>query len=101
MAKTAHKPQMAAKEVPVLTREQMIAEVRNLRAGKLFVGNMEFIDAVRDGLDQAVAERDAALKAIQDAIQEGARVLAGDSFANTMEPPAGLRAEVAGPGAEG
>jgi len=56
MAKTAHKPQMAAKEVPALSREQMIAEVRNLRAGKLFVSNMEFVDVLLAAYDEAIAE---------------------------------------------
>jgi hypothetical protein len=45
MAKTAQL-KMAPKEVVVLTPEQMIAEVRRLRAGGLFVGNMEFVDAL-------------------------------------------------------
>lgn len=56
MAKTAHKPQMAPKEVPTLTREQMIAEVRNLRAGNLFVGNMAYVDALLAAYDEAWQE---------------------------------------------
>jgi len=63
MAKSAHKPQMAANEVPALTREQMISEVRNLRAGKLFVGNMDFVDALLEAHDEMEAERDKALAA--------------------------------------
>ena len=56
MAKTAHKPQMAQKEVPTLTRERMIAEVRSLRAGKMFVGNMDFIEALLEAHDEARVE---------------------------------------------
>ncbi len=36
--------QQAPKEQVILTQEQAIKEIRNLRAGKLFVCNMEYVD---------------------------------------------------------
>ena len=40
--------------VPKVTRtpEQMIQEIRNLRAGGLFVNNMEFVDALLAAYDK-------------------------------------------------
>ncbi len=41
--------------VPKVTRtpEQMIQEIRNLRAGNLFVSNMEYVDVLLRGYDIA------------------------------------------------
>ncbi len=41
---TQSQGQQAPKEKIVVTQEQAIQEIRNLRAGKLFVGNMEYVD---------------------------------------------------------
>ena len=51
MAKKPKAIKMAPKEVVALTPRQMIAEVRRLRAGGLFVGNMEFVDALLKAYD--------------------------------------------------
>ena len=44
MAKTAENVANIPVEKPKLTTERAIAEIRSLRAGGLFVGNMEFVD---------------------------------------------------------
>lgn len=49
---------MVKEEKPKLTDAQMVAEVRKLRAGKLFVGNMEYVDAVLRDRDSLVAAGD-------------------------------------------
>lgn len=44
--------------VPKVTRtpDQMIQEIRNLRAGNLFVSNMEFVDALLAAYDAMLGE---------------------------------------------
>jgi pyruvate/oxaloacetate carboxyltransferase len=55
MAKTAEREVKTPKEVLELTPEQKIAEIRNLRAGGLFVGNMTYVDALLAAYDSEKA----------------------------------------------
>jgi len=41
-----------SKETVELTTESAIREIRNLRAGKLFVSNMEYVDKLLEAYDQ-------------------------------------------------
>lgn len=53
MAKTAESAADKLKaEKPKLTAEQAIKEIRNLRAGGLFVGNMEYVDLLLAEFDR-------------------------------------------------
>jgi len=58
-SKTARKSmsaaQAAAPDKVKLTGEAAIREIRNLRAGKLAVGNMEFVDALLAEYDKLAA----------------------------------------------
>jgi len=59
-SKTARKSmtaaQAAAPDKAKLTGEVAIREIRNLRAGKLAVGNMEFVDALLAEYDKLAAQ---------------------------------------------
>lgn len=58
MAKTAESAADKLKtEKPKLTAEQAIKEIRNLRAGGLFVGNMEYVDFLLAECDKEKALR--------------------------------------------
>jgi len=48
--------QQAPKEKIILTPDQAISEIRKLRAGKLFVGNMEYVDHLLQAYDAAILE---------------------------------------------
>ena len=56
MAKTAENVANVPVQKPKLTAERAIAEIRSLRAGGLFVGNMEFVDKLLEEYDQKVFE---------------------------------------------
>ena len=52
MAKTAENVANVPVEKPKLTAERAIAEIRSLRAGGLFVGNMEYVDKLLEDYDR-------------------------------------------------
>lgn len=54
MAKTAQRAVKTEKEITELSNDDKIKEVRVLRAGKLFVGNMTYIDALLTEYDKEV-----------------------------------------------
>ena len=56
MAKTAENVANVPVQKLKLTPERAIAEIRSLRAGGLFVGNMEFVDKLLTEYDRVVAE---------------------------------------------
>jgi hypothetical protein len=56
MSRQTQAGQQAPKEQIVLTTEQAIKEIRNLRAGKLFVGNMEYVDHLLAAYDALLAQ---------------------------------------------
>ena len=56
MSRQTQAGQQAPKEQVILTQEQAIREIRNLRAGKLFVGNMEYVDHLLAAYDAAIQE---------------------------------------------
>jgi hypothetical protein len=53
---TQSQGQQAPKEKVILTTEAAISEIRKLRAGRLFVGNMEYVDHLLAAYDAAIAE---------------------------------------------
>ena len=57
MAKTAENVANVPVEKPKLTPERAIAEIRNLRAGGLFVGNMEYVDLLLAAYDAEKLQR--------------------------------------------
>ena len=57
MAKTAENVANIPVEKPKLTTERAIAEIRSLRAGELFVGNMEYVDKLLAAYDAEKLQR--------------------------------------------
>lgn len=59
-SKTARKSsgagRLAPKEQRKISSAEAVAEIRSLRAGGLFVGNMEYVDALLAGHDRLEAE---------------------------------------------
>jgi len=72
-------------EKVVLTPEQAIQEIRNLRAGKLSVGNMEYVDRL-------LAEYDRARAVIADALEY---LNAHSKYETLVDLQAGLQVVIA------
>lgn len=72
---TQSQGQQALKEKIVLTAEQAIREIRNLRAGKLFIGNMEYVDHLLAAYDAAIQQNSDLTNSINTLEADFARVV--------------------------